>query len=238
MTYLERFMGEAGLIKLICESGDLTLREIVPTSDTINIENAYRTLYGNIELSLNAASMTTQNLYKSIQWMFKSKWDKLVRDFTLEYNPLDAYRVTETHDKQINRESDKEINYGRTDTHDSTDTGTVGNISNGGSTTTANVYGYNSVEGVPANTSSDTRNDNSTETRNLANHGTDVSSGKDERTDVGHETEHYTTERSGNIGYTTPQELLRQDIELWYKSFFDIVFNDINSFIAVQVRTI
>ena len=160
------------------------------------------------------------------------------KDFNIEYNPLDAYRITETHSREKDYESDNEINYGKIEDSNSTDTGTVTNVSSGTTTTNEGTYGYNSINSVPAATSSDNRNDDSTDTRDLSNTNKTQLSGSDNRTIIDHEEESYTTTKSGNIGYTTPQELLRQDMELWFMPFFETVFKDIDSVILIQVYSI
>ena len=85
------------------------------------------------------------------------------------------------------------------------------------------------------NSGTDTRNTSDTENRNLTNSKNITNAGQDEKTMSGDETENYTYTKKGNIGYSTPQKLLREDIELWSKSFFEIVFSDIDSFITIQV---
>ena len=85
------------------------------------------------------------------------------------------------------------------------------------------------------NSGTDTRNTSDTENRNLTNSKNITNAGQDEKTMSGDETENYTYTKKGNIGYTTPQELIRQNIELWKIPFFGVVFADIDEFMTVSV---
>ena len=165
------------------------------------------------------------------------------------------YGKVETKDITLSRESTEETKYGKTETVNGTDTGTVDNTNTTTADSGASVYGFNSTSAVPSEKVLDNTNETAKETRNLSSSNTQVdsgtdtvtsihedtgkdtitNSGEDNKTFAGTETEDVTERREGNIGYTTPQELMRQEFELWARPYFDIVFADIDNLITVMV---
>lgn len=132
-----------------------------------------------------------------------------------DYDPLENYNRTET------REGGSETTHGEsvTRTHANTDTRTHNNTDTttyaGTETDTSNLYGANSVTGVPSdvNTHSYTsRTDTDEHTGTIADAHTgtitDAHSGKDS-TEDGYELHAY-----GNIGVTTSQQMLESDLDL------------------------
>lgn len=167
--------------------------------------------------------------------LFSQKWSKLWKDFVLEYDPLHAYIVEESGERDKNAESTQTDTYGREVIVNGTDTGTVENSGTENLNGSTGIYGFNSVSAVPSDTETDNTTTTDTETRNLANSNTTVNSGQDTRDNKDNENEIYSVTKKGNIGYSTPQKLLREDIELWKEPFFSIVFADIDYFITIQV---
>lgn len=49
--------------------------------------------------------------------------------------------------------------------------------------------------------------------------------------------EHRTLKRSGNIGVTTTQQMLQQEIELWQWNFFTQVFQDVDKYLTLPMYT-
>lgn len=76
------------------------------------------------------------------------------------------------------------------------------------------------------------------ETRDSVGSRNVTNAGQDEKNHNTTEDEDYSYTKKGNIGYTTPQELIRQDMALWATPFFDIVFSDIDEFIMLQTFTV
>ena len=116
-----------------------------------------------------------------------------------DYDPLENYNRTET------REGSSDTTHGEsiTRTHNNTDTLTYA----GTETNTSDLYGANSITGVPSdvNTRSFTqRTDTDAHTGTI----TDAHSGKDTVED-GYELHAY-----GNIGVTTSQQMLESDLAL------------------------
>lgn len=163
------------------------------------------------------------------------KWEKLWKDYTLEYNPLDAYVVEETGNNTGNRTITGSDTFGKSTTERGTNTGTVGLAETDNITGADSIFGFNSAEAVPSTSSTDNRTNDSTETRNLADSRTVTNSGTDEKTRTDNNTMNHTISKHGNIGYSTPQKLLREDLELWSSPFFKTVFHDIYTAISLQV---
>lgn len=167
--------------------------------------------------------------------LYSQKWTKLWKDFTLEYDPLHAYIVEETGERDKTVYATQTDTYGREVVVNGTDTGTVENSGTENLNGSTGIYGFNSVSAVPSDTQTDSTTTRETETRKLANSNTTVNSGQDTRDNDDKENEKYSVTKKGNIGYSTPQKLLREDIELWKESFFGIVFSDIDYFITISV---
>ena len=137
--------------------------------------------------------------------------DNLIRqweNYRREYEPIENYNMHEIIGEQ----------YAGTDS--TTHTGTItdshsGTITDSGSSTlTKNLYGFNSTDDVPSDTATGT--DGNTKTLNNSdtrtNNNTDATTKGSSRT-----TE---TTKHGNIGVTTNQKMLRDDIALWQWNFY------------------
>ena len=72
-------------------------------------------------------------------------------------------------------------------------------------------------------TSQETKNLTSQETRNLQS--AKIETGENERE----------LTRFGNIGVTTTQQMMKQEIELWQWNFFETVFADIDNFLTIPI---
>lgn len=167
--------------------------------------------------------------------MFAKKWAKLWEIYTIQYNMLDAYILNETYEEERKKDRETSTNYGRVVSDEGTNTGTITNTSNENSSGNEGLYGFNSDISVDANTSSDSASSSGNEERNLTNTNTTTNSGTDSENQNDNETVNFDRKKTGNIGYTTPQQMLKDEIELWGEPFFKQVFNDITSFVMLQV---
>lgn len=167
--------------------------------------------------------------------MFNEKWTKLWNIYKLEYNPLSAYKVVETGENSVEKQSSDLHQYGKTQNEVSDDTGTVTDASSSESSTNAGLYGFNSQSSVPSDTSAASASENSTETRDLNVTRTRTDGGSDTIDREDSEVSEHNITKEGNIGYSTPQKLLREEFELWAIPFFQKVFEDIDSFITISV---
>lgn len=195
--------------------------------------------------------------------MFNEKWTKLWNIYQLEYNPLTAYKVLETGSNEENEQSSKDVTgtdkFTETSSNEIVGSDKVSETSSNEDLTDETVNGidenYNSVWGFNSSNpvSSDYGNAKDTESTRNENFTASVTDRRsenkeDKSTQVDRSTENTegtTTERGmssshtitkeGNIGYSTPQKLLREEFELWAVPFFQKVFDDIDSFITIMV---
>lgn len=121
--------------------------------------------------------------------------------------------------------------------------------------TGASLYGFNSASPTPSNdatgnstvhtTGSDTNNKETNthnqtggmEIREQANANDNVESVTRSQTGYTEDTESgtRTLTRSGNIGVTTSQQMLESEIALWQWNFFESVYADVDSVLAIQI---
>ena len=192
-----------------------------PWSDVIaaDVERLYSVRSGFKDIIETFLLVPEQNRAALLAALYSEKWTKLWDLFKLSYNPLDAYRMRETEIGTKTVQSTRKSEYGK---------GVV-EVSNGSSTENygSGVYGFNSENSVPSDTGT---TGGSTNSRNEI-----TNSGEDNHTGNSTDTDNRTIEKSGNIGYSTPQELIRQEFEIWGTAFFNIIFEDIDQFITLQV---
>lgn len=233
--YPESYTNGIGLLTDLSGLPNIPWREI---EDVANIERLYSLRSGFKRVTPAFVFPDAEIRAKMIAHLFADKWTRLWHDFKAEYSPLDAYRVDETVTRDRDDSNNSTDNYGRKIEESHTDGGTVATNESTVSVADSNIYGFNSDSAVPADRTSGNDSGTSTETRNLESTDSTTNSGSDSRISTHTEDETTTTTRHGNIGYTTPQELLRQDIELWHTPFFNLVFDDIDTFIMIQVYSI
>lgn len=239
-TYLELYPESQqgnGLIRAISEHGapwmPMTEQDITTLEQLFSVRSGFKTITPAFVVA------DDDSRARMLLMLYKEKWKRLWNDFKLEYNPLDAYRVDETITRDKDTTNENSTNYGKISETNSTDAGNVTTTESDTRAVLSGIYGFNTVGvSVPSDVSDDSGSSNSKETRDLEASSTTSNSGTDTTNTTFTEDETTTTNRSGNIGYTTPQELLRQDIELWGIPFFNLVFDDIDSFITLQVYSI
>jgi len=239
--------------------------------------SASKTVTRFVKFLVNTEASTYRQLIaQQLTTIYNDKWSRLWALGVIEYNPMDteAYTETETIEGSNTQEGTDTgtvrhdidgTNTGTINTTNSqttTNTGTVGDsitqsttntgtVSNSGTNTTnENLFGFNSVESVGANTAngtdSNTRTDNLSEsvtgtttrtdnlneqltgtvgeTRNLVNSTDDLETRNLASTSEGSHTETRTVERMGRSGSqvsgTRPQDLILAERELWMWNYF------------------
>lgn len=223
-----------GLIQAISNIPDIPWSNL-SDDEKRNLEQAYSIRSGFKIIIDSFESLDAESRAKVIAGYFKQKWTRLWNIFSLEYNPLDAYKVTESGNKTLNVNRTQVDIYGRSVLEGGTDTGTVATEGSDTENSLDSVYGFNSPIALPSDNSTKDNIAKSTETRNLSTSKSTTNSGQDETTRSGSDTEEYGYTKTGNIGYTSPQELIRRDMELWSSPFFKTVFDDIDSLITISV---
>ena len=246
---------------------------------------------------------TRSKIAETLVALYGNKWDKLYNLLSLEYRPIENYRMTETESISHNVESeltdtgtntvtdtgtDTTVETGSitvtdtgTDTTVETGTDTVtdtGTVSNAGTNSASNsVYGFNSANAVNSDattgnnsdtetrnlTRQETKNLNTQETRNLEKEETRSVTSQETKNLTSQETKNLTSQetknltsqetrnlqsakietgenereltRFGNIGVTTTQQMMKQEIELWQWNFFETVFADIDNFLTIPI---
>ena len=198
-----------------------------------------------------------------IYTLFHRKWQRIWDLSMIEYNPISNYDMTETesigidiHDVRSNtgtitNVTDDTLKETGTVTNvTDTDTSQTGTVSDSGTNSVDNgIYGFNSSTAVGSNSSDGTSSN--TRTNNL--HGTDDTT--DTRTDnltkdrdiTDTETRNIydnltadrdtqrTLNRSGNIGVTTSQKMVTDELAAWQWTFFQTVFEDIDSICCLDI---
>ena len=162
---------------------------------------------------------------------FREAWDNIYAALTADYNPSNNYSMTESgEDTRTNTGTQKtsgESSGTETETPNLTNTTTGENNSSGG------LYGFNSVESVPSDTTHGTNTNTNTQsgTVNTDTSGTTSSTRTDDLT----EKNTHTFERSGTIGVTTSQQMIESELELRKKQFYSIVYKDIVNHLCLSV---
>ena len=155
-------------------------------------------------------------LLASIIWTkFKEPWTRLWETNIVAYNPIHNYNMTDV--RQLAR-GDSSSSISSSETSQSTEHGKTDE-------TTEFTYGLNTSDDYGKRANRQTSEEC----------GETVVSTEDSRSTDGvsarEETE--TTNRSGNIGVTTTQQMLSAERELWLWNFFDQVYKDIDSVLSL-----
>lgn len=163
--------------------------------------------------------------------VYEHSWQRLYTALTSEYNPINNYSMTERgEDTRTN--TGTQITSGErsgteTETPNLTTTATGENNSSGG------LYGFNSAESVPSDTTHGTNTNTNTQSGTVNTNTSDTTAST--RTDDLTEKSVHTFERSGNIGVTTSQQMIESEIELRKNQFYNIVFHDIINYVCLHV---
>lgn len=175
------------------------------------------------------------SLSNIILQMYKSKWDRLKRIYSIDYDPIHNY-LDEWNDSSTGSENNssnilKNSNISNTRTDDLSETSsTSSNQSNNNS-----VFAFNSETAVPTDTSSGTSGDNTT----VSNTGTVTISESENHTNTITEENSNSKTRSGrhsgNIGNITTQQFIREEISTWKWNFVNEVIRDVINEIALPI---
>ena len=166
---------------------------------------------------------------------YKSKWDKLKRINSIDYDPIHNY-LDEWNDSSSGIENNssnisKNSNISNTRTDDLSETSSTSSNQNNNNS----VFAFNSETAVPTDTSSGTSGDNTT----VANTGTVTVSGSENHSDAITEENSNSKTRngrhSGNIGNITTQQFIREEISTWKWNFVNEVIRDVINEIALPI---
>lgn len=186
----------------------------------------------------------TINKLSDIEWVLHStQWDRLWTDYVAVYNPI--WNVDGTEETVEERDLTKTDTGSDTYTDSGTDTtnhtGSDTTTNTGTNTTEGDLYGIDSVDGAPANKTTQTPDltDETTYDSTVSLiHGKETVNDKDlTHTDSGSVTT--TVTRQGNIGVTKTQELLTADNEYWSNAksmFYEHVVLDLINDITYKIH--
>lgn len=154
-------------------------------------------------------------LAKVIWAKFSQPWSHLWETNIAAYNPIHNYNMTDTRHLERGDEGNED------GTRTSVDTTTHGRTNEVNDYT----YGFNNTDEVGKHSDRSTSQEGGT----TRNDGSDT----DHRETAASRVEDETITRSGNIGVTTTQQMLTAERELWMWNFFDQVYKDIDSVLAL-----
>lgn len=175
--------------------------------------------------SLNTVIVTTT--YK----VYEQSWQRLYTALTADYNPIDNYSMTES--GQDTRTNTGTQSTSGTQSGTEKETPNLTTTSTGENNSSGGLYGFNSAESVPSDTTHGTNTNMNTQsgTVNTETGGTSSTIRTDDLT----ENNVHTFTRSGNIGVTTSQQMIESELELRKKQFYEIVFHDIINYVCLHV---
>lgn len=179
-------------------------------------------------------------LSKIIISRYLPRWKALWRTVTVEYNPIHNYDMTENRTLK-GAESEAQVG-ASTETNTGTDTRTHGGaeIVDHGRTsdTTSYRYGLNTDADDPKPSDKDSYEEGgetSTSTADVDVQAKNLTNGiNSTKNTVGANEEVENIRRAGNIGVTTTQQMLESERRVWEWNFFEQVFRDLDTELALQ----
>lgn len=223
-----------GLIKKVM-SENIPLWEPLDNETKTATDIAFNNLHGNKEFTPFFESLSDEQKVSSVLALFKEKWTKLWNIYSVEYNILDAYIVNETGSNNKTNNRNKNMTHGHVISEEGTNSGSVTTDNTFNETVNDSVYAFNSSSASPSASSTTSDNTNNSETRDLEDTRETTHSGTDKEVNTDTENGSYTIKKTGNIGYATPQSMLKEELSLWGEPFFKQVFTDIVNFCMYQV---
>ena len=230
------------------------------------MDDAYLSMYSGLKTPSKFTVLHSVDGVASVEsiarllWsMYGHSWKRLWDGYTIQYSPIDNYKVQETmartqsNDRDINKTTDtnSSVNGTAKDTTDMNESvnGSIqhGHVVQKTENDTKSIYGFNSQNAVPSDVASvngtDTNSGTDTQTNTTDTTGTvdtvtsNTSVGKitDVTSDTDNETENIQRTKTGNVGQNSYQELLRQEFELWRWNFFTQVFEDCDKYLVLSV---
>lgn len=197
-------------------------------------------VYALMEDDFTLSDSSREKLAALVKAKFYLNWNALWQTYHANFNPLDEMTITEvgSHEESMAGEDSST----KTGTNTGTDNTSIihGEKIENEETYEINQansrYGFNSSTAVPTEEQQTTGENEKTEqhsgtdqnnrTLNLAN--SEVGSGTKEESREGS----YQKTRSGRTGNHTPQELLKQQRELWIEDYFTRIFIDVDTVLA------
>lgn len=184
-----------------------TMDELLPWNYGERIVTPFVMAHADADGLILGSSPEMRKLAIDVWNLFHVKWEHLYALYEAEYNPISNYDMTEEEKTEAETESVVE---GQSERDGSTTTN--GNL---------NTYGFNSSTAIPRdeNTGGGTSHDEETDGQETT--GSAVGTRE--------------LKRSGNIGVTTTQQMMTQEIELWKWSLLSTVMEDVANFLTLRI---
>lgn len=229
--YPDTFSG-SGLLSAISDIESCPWHSSVDKTD---VEIQYSVVSAQKQIVSNFEMVSAELRPKVVLAYFIDKWKRLYDTYKLEYNALSPYSVKEVGEHSQMNTREETTNFGGTTNESSSNTGTVGNSETTTRTDKSSIYGFNSTSSSPSDDSTMENTGNNTETRDLASTRSLENGGSDSLTRNDDETRNYTVNKTGNLGFITPQDMIDKEFNVWATPFFKKVFEDVNSLIALKI---
>lgn len=171
--------------------------------------------------------------------MYKINWTKLWQAVNQDYDATSNYNITEiTSDTEGTTQSGT-ISYKKNQINESKNTNNDSNNStiNNVASNDNSLYGFNSEDSVKSSSDDGTSTKTETGSNTSSSDGTNKFTADD--SDVSNNTKTVTNEhtmtKKGNIGVMTYQSMLKSEIEVRKWNFFEQVFSDVDSILALSI---
>ena len=196
--------------------------------------NSEKSISPLLESFVTDNTITNDNLVTLghlIEQMYTEKWKGLYKTITLSYNPIENYNMRESENTENDFTNNQSANSKTQNTANTsqTDTSTVQNTSN----VDMQTYGFNSSTAIDKDKNSstdDTTNNYTSSSENTVN----MTNENTLSTNVNNDTKR-TLNRSGNIGVTTTQTMIKQERALWDWNYYNTVFKDIDNLLTLSI---
>ena len=219
-----------------------------------NIHSKYKILAKSIEELVNSENYSL--LISLINTKFSFKWTQLLNSLNnSNYNPIENYSmeeirtpnlINETKATTTNNNTIKDVNTLSNESTNNTKNTTTGDyndtinndVENKTSAFDNNAYQPNTktTNNTTSNqktTSNSNQESSNSQTQTINNTQNQDLSRNDSSTTTNKGTE--TLTRKGNIGVTTTQQMIGQELELRKNNLIDIMFNDIDSLLTIDL---
>lgn len=209
-----------------------------------DMDDAYFTMYSGFKPASNFVVMHSENsianaltLARILWGIYGKNWTRLWEAYLTTYVPIQNYDMKET----VVRSQTNDRTVGKTTANNSTVDGTTTTTYGENVDTTGNrkdyTVGFNSSNPVPRAEADDIGTEAHSGSDDVVSKDITSASGKEDTIDNDEENENIETTRFGNIGVTTTQQMLQQEIELWKWNFFHSVFDDVDRYLVLSVFT-
>lgn len=229
--YPDTFSG-TGLLSAISELASCPWHSSV---DKTTVEIQYAVTSAQKQMVSNFEKVSPTLRPAVVLAFFIDKWKRLYDTYKLEYQTLSPYSVKEVGEHSQTNTRAETNNYGGTISESGSGNVTSGSTENYERAVKASIYGFNSTASSPSDDSTttdekhDTLNQDTTNSRSVQNGGSDSLTRNDD------ETRNYTVNKTGNLGFITAQDIIEKEFNVWATPFFEKVFADVNSMIALKI---